>query len=244
VNEKEPGWSDPPGDAWHEWMRTGSLASRDRLVEHYLPLARSVAGRIFRGRTAQGVPFDDYLQYARIGLLESVSRFDPTRGAPFSAYALHRIRGAILNGLSQETELAAQREAARRIARERRESLLARMPGGVEQATLEELIEVTVGLALGDLLENAEEMADESPSANPYAAAEVLQLKRLARMAVERLPVRERELIRAHYYEHREFRDLAQQWALSTGRISQLHARAMAQLRQLLVAQPRLNRRL
>src|SRR3569832_2344688 len=136
---------DAPQEVWQDWKCTGSLVSRDRLVEHYLPLARSVAGRIYRGRSEQTVPFDDYLQYARLGLLDSVNRFAPPHGAPFPAYAVHRIRGAILSELTQETEFAAQREAARRIVRERRESLLSRVSAGVERATLSKQNKVTVG---------------------------------------------------------------------------------------------------
>jgi len=229
-------------DLWQKWVQTRSATLRDGLVRCYLPLARIVAGRVYRARVDSTVPFDDYLQYARIGLLESVERFDPSRGAPFEAFAFHRIRGAILNGLARETELAAQREAFRRTTRERRESLLAESTGGVERASLGELIELTVGLALGALLDEAAEVADESPHANPYAATEVMQLRRLAWAAVERLPPRERDLIRAHYYEQREFRELAVEWSLTAGRISQLHGRAIGQLRRLLAAEPKLNR--
>jgi RNA polymerase sigma factor for flagellar operon FliA len=220
------------------------LIIRDSLVEAYLPLARIVAGRVYRSRTDSVVHYDDYLQYARIGLLESVERFDPSRGAPFHSFAFHRIRGAILNGLARESEIAAQREAARRTARDRRESLIAERPDAIERATLGDLIELTVGLALGVLLDDGEEAADESPNANPYAAAEVSQMRRLAWAAVERLPQRERELIRAHYYEQREFQELAADWSLSAGRISQLHGRAISQLRALLAEQPKLNLRL
>jgi RNA polymerase sigma factor for flagellar operon FliA len=209
-----------------------------------LPLARIVAGRVYRLRVDSAVPFDDYLQYARIGLLESLERFDPDRGTPFRAFAFHRIRGAILNGLARESDLAAQREASRRVSRERRESLLEGASSGGAQSSLSELIELTVGLALGALLDEGGEVADESPQANPYASAEMTQMRHLAWTAVGRLPQREQELIRAHYVEQREFRDIAKEWALSTGRISQLHARAMRQLRQLLKVEPTLNRRL
>ncbi|NJL18613.1 MAG: hypothetical protein HC938_17105, partial [Nitrospira sp.] len=41
----------------------------------------------------------DYVQNASIGLLEAISRFEPERGIPFAAFALPRVRGAVLNGL-------------------------------------------------------------------------------------------------------------------------------------------------
>jgi RNA polymerase sigma factor FliA len=229
-------------DEWQEWTQHRSTDARDRLVNHYLPLAKMVAGRLYRTRAEWAVPYDDFLQYARVGLIEAVDAFDPARGTPFQAYAFHRVRGSILNGLARESELAAQREAGRRIRRERRESLLGGSDMGAERTSLDDLIKLTVGLALGALLEGADEAADESPDTNPYAATEVMQLRRLVSAAVENLPQRERNLIRAHYYEQREFRELAEQWSLSKGRVSQLHSHAIELLQQLLAAEPKVNR--
>jgi RNA polymerase sigma factor for flagellar operon FliA len=237
--------SESQPELWSEWCQTRALYLRDRLIEYYLPLARMVAGKLYRLRVQGGVQFDDYLQYARIGLIESVERFDPARGTPFRAFAFHRIRGAILNGIARESELAAQREASRRVGQERRESLLSGLSRSVERASLDDLVDLTIGIALGVLLEGGEEsVVDETPQANPYLATEILQLRRLTRIAVERLPEREREIIRVHYYEHKEFREMAQALSLSAGRISQLHARAIRQLRIILANEPKLNRQI
>jgi RNA polymerase sigma-B factor len=64
---------------------------RAQLVERYLPLARYAASRYARGPE----PFDDLLQIASLGLLKAIDRFDPSRGAAFSSYALPTMSGEL-----------------------------------------------------------------------------------------------------------------------------------------------------
>ncbi len=66
-------------------------ATRDRLIEHYLPLARSVANR-YR-HTPQS--FEDILQVASLALVKAVDGFDPDRGLAFSSYAVPTMIGEI-----------------------------------------------------------------------------------------------------------------------------------------------------
>ena len=44
----------------------------------------------------------DAVQEGTIGLIEAVERYDPTRGVAFSLYAVHRVRGRILDFLRRE----------------------------------------------------------------------------------------------------------------------------------------------
>ena len=90
-----------------------------------------------------------------------------------------------------------------------------------------------MGLALGFLLDReSEELADPTVPANPYAAAELAELRRLVRGAIDRLPERERDVIRRHYFAHRDFRVIAQELGVTPGRISQLHAQALGHVRE------------
>jgi RNA polymerase sigma factor (sigma-70 family) len=45
---------------------------------------------------------DELLQWGAIGMLEAAQKFDPAHGVPFEAYAIRRVRGAMLNGLRGE----------------------------------------------------------------------------------------------------------------------------------------------
>jgi len=229
--------ADPEFDRslWREFIAVRSGASREALVARYIALARMMAAKLYQRRLDNSVSFADYLQYARVGLVEAIDAYDPQRAVPFEAFSSFRIKGAILNGIECESELAAQRAFWGRRARERLESLKQHEGQGDRRASLEELVNLTVGLALGQILDQEpEQVIDESLAANPYAVTELAQLQRTVRALLPRLPDREREIIRRHYEEHVEFQQIAAEQGVTKGRISQLHAQALGRLRQLL----------
>lgn len=64
-------------------------------------LVESIA-RQLEARFGRVIDRDDMIGRGNLGLLEAMSRFDPTRGVDFSAYASRRIRGAMLDGMRTE----------------------------------------------------------------------------------------------------------------------------------------------
>ena len=74
-----------------EAYRAGDVRARDRIVERYLPLVRSLASR-YAGR---GESFEDLVQVGSIGLLLAIERFDTERGVQFATYAVPTIVGEI-----------------------------------------------------------------------------------------------------------------------------------------------------
>src|SRR5262245_52248205 len=203
---------DPERDRsrWRDFATSRSARLREELVARYLTLAKIMAARLYQRRSDNSVAFADYLQYARVGLVEAIDHYDPGREVPFEAFSSYRIKGAVLNGLEAESELAAQRAFWSRRARERFESLKTHETQGDRRASLEELVSLTVGLVLGHVIEHDNgELIDESLATNPYAVTELAQLKRAVRALLPSLPERERELIRRHYEEQVEFQQIA-----------------------------------
>ena len=74
-----------------EAHRAGDPGARDRIVERYMPLVRSVASR-YAGR---GEPLEDLVQVGSIGLVLAIERFDLERGVQFTTYAVPTIVGEI-----------------------------------------------------------------------------------------------------------------------------------------------------
>ncbi len=226
---------------WTQFTASRDARTRDELIESYMPLARSTAARLFGARIDDSIPFDDYLQYARLGLVEAVDRYDPEREASFETFSSYRIRGAILNGLGKESELSAQRGYWRTRTQERIDSLKSNAFQNPD-VELDSFVQMTVGLAIGILLdETPEEPHDESASANPYAAAELAELRRIIRRAVEVLSEREGEVIRRHYFGNWEFQLIARELGITKGRVSQLHSQALARIRHVLAAVPKVD---
>lgn len=222
---------------WVQFIESRSATLRAQLIECYLPLAHLAAAKFYRLRSDHAVSFSDYLQYARLGLVEAIDGFDPTRAASFETYSSYRIRGAMLNGLARESEVAAQRTFWRTRLEERVEQLDPPESTDAERER-EALTRMLESLARRYLAEgDREDLVDEAPHSNPHAATELAQL----REAVERLPDRERLLIRRHYFDHCEFRVIARELTVTSGRVSQLHAQALGHIRLLLEGPPELS---
>src|SRR3954471_5549472 len=72
------------------YRRDRDPATRDALVERFLPLARQLARRYDRSADA-----DDLEQVASLGLLKAIERFDPERGLAFTSFAVPTILGEL-----------------------------------------------------------------------------------------------------------------------------------------------------
>ncbi len=83
-------------DAWLAEALDRFTRDRDpRLRDEIVERANWLAVRGARRFVDRGEPFDDLLQVARLGLLKSVDRFDPSLGVPFGAYATPTIMGEL-----------------------------------------------------------------------------------------------------------------------------------------------------
>src|SRR5918992_2733174 len=121
------------------WRRYGEHrlpTLRDRLVLHYAPLVKYVAGRVGTGLPAH-VDMADLIQSGIFGLVDAIEKFEPNRGLKFETYAMQRIRGAILDDLrAQDWVPRSVRGRAREVERalERLGARLHRTPSDSELA--------------------------------------------------------------------------------------------------------------
>jgi RNA polymerase sigma-B factor len=69
----------------------GDLEARERLIEQYLPLVRSLARRY----SYRGEQLEDLVQVGCIGLIKAIDRFDIDRGVELTTYATPNIIGEI-----------------------------------------------------------------------------------------------------------------------------------------------------
>lgn len=228
--------SDDETGLWQRWKEDGDLTARGLLAQHYIPYAKSLARRVYRGRPHDEIQLDEYEQLAMVGLLESIDRFLPSAGAAFKTFAFTRIQGAIRNGLERLTERQHQLALRRRLGAERTSSLLDK-PLSIErkEELLSELGEIGVGIALGFLLEegDAEVSLQCGPAEDPYAQYELRQMRELLWQMVPRLTERERAVIDLHYGQSRCFGEIARMLGLGKSRVSQLHRQALTRLRAL-----------
>jgi len=80
-------------DAYRKW-RTPWI--RDELTQRHLPMTRAFCARAIAAMPSH-VDHAHIESAALAGLLDAIDRFDPSRDTSFTTYALHRLRGAIID---------------------------------------------------------------------------------------------------------------------------------------------------
>ncbi len=225
---------------WRTYQAHRDNQSREALVNAYLPLVKRMVARI-KPLLPPSVEEGDLISYGLIGLLEAIDRFDKTRGVPFEAFAVQRIRGAILDGLRTMGWLprsayhrAKQLQDILEVLEQRlghppSEQELAQELGLTEDEYVNFVLEaapVTV-LPLEELLPLVEK-AHEQALWDEHHRREFVEI--LAQ-AVEQLPERERLIITLYFYEQLTLKEIAKVMKLTEGRVCQLKTQALMRLR-------------
>lgn len=221
---------------WRAWCINRDQTARERLIDAYLPFARMLAAKLYGRRTYPELEFQDYFQHATIGLIESIDRYDPTRGVRFEPYASARIRGAVLSGIETLSEKQEQVSARKRILADRASSFKDEVKDQGAETLFEALAEIAIGLATGVMLEGSGIYQDQNLSYmdNAYLVVELKQLRARVLDAVSFLSANERKVITYHYLQHVAFEEIAGTLGVSKGRVSQIHKAALKRLREIL----------
>ena len=81
--------------------RQGNFAARQAMIEHNLRLVVSIA-KNYLGR---GLPMPDLIEEGNLGLMHSISKFEPERGFRFSTYASWWVRQSIERAIMHQARL-------------------------------------------------------------------------------------------------------------------------------------------
>lgn len=223
---------------WTSFVLGRDAAVREQLIAAYAGFARIMAAKVYARRVYTEMEFGDYLQYATVGMIEAIDRFEPQRGHKFETYAAPRVNGAILSGVEESSEIQQQITARRRVITQR----VASLDGGAAQDRLDligpqeifaRLAEVAIGLAVGFALEDSgmHRPDDADYADNSYHGVELKQLQSRMTGMVAELTGNQHAVVYAHYMQHIGFDDIAQKLQLSRGRVSQIHKEALGVLR-------------
>lgn len=235
---------------WQAYGRDRNATLRDRLILHYAPLVKYVAGRVGTGLPPH-VDVADLVQSGVFGLWDAIDRFEPERGLKFETYAMQRIRGAILDDLrAQDWVPRTVRSRAREVERalERLETRLQRSATDAEVAaelgsTVTELrdlyaqLQLTSVIALDELISVgrggtsiAETLPDETAD-EPGALLDSLESRRLLAEAISQLTDRDRVVVSLYYFENLTLAEIGRVLGVTESRVCQLHTRAVLRLR-------------
>jgi RNA polymerase sigma factor for flagellar operon FliA len=239
-------------EIWADYKQHGTREARERLILHYAPLVKFVAGRVAAG-LPQNIEQSDLVSYGIFGLIDAIDKFDPARGYKFETYAISRIKGAIIDELrSIDWVPRSVRAKARAIERaySKLENELRRTPEDREVAaelgmTEDELATILsqisfVGVvALDELLSASTDrsggatvgdtIADRTN--NPVEAFESEEMRHVLADAINRMPDRERLVLTLYYYEGLTLAEIGSVLGVTESRVCQIHTKAIFQLR-------------
>jgi len=243
---------------WRRLREDADPDARDRLVLHYAPLAKYVAGRV-RSKLPPHVDEADLISCGLIGLMNAIDRFEPDRRVPFETYAVRRIKGAIVDELRARDRLPRSvRAQARQIERafDRLETRLQRAPSDEEvaadlgigvlelQDSMDQVASSTFfaldeswTLVTGEAIRMADTVSDHA-TAGPERAFEAAELRNALADAIARLPERERVVVALYHYDGLTMAEIGEAVGVAESRVSQLHTRAILRLRGRLGRRP------
>ena len=243
---------------WVDFKSTGDKAVRERLILHYSPLVKYVAGRVGVG-LPPNIEQADLVSYGIFGLIDAIEKFDLERAIKFETYAISRIRGAIIDELRALDWIP---RSVRSKAREM-EKAYASLEAELHRAPTEPEVAERMGIGLSDLHQIFSQVSyvnvmalDELLSVggekgdsvslgdtltdhraeDPVLAFEGEETKYLLARAVDQLSEREKIVVTLYYYEGLTLAEIGRVLGVTESRICQMHTKAVQQLRGRLAA--------
>ena len=238
---------------WREFKSSADLGLREKLILHYSPLVKYVAGRVGIG-LPPNIEQADLVSYGIFGLIDAIEKFDIERAIKFETYAISRVRGAIIDELRAIDWIPRSvRHKAREVER-----AYADLEGQLHRTPTEAEVAARMGIAVGDLhhifsqvsyvnvvaldelLSVGGEKGDkltlgdtleDKGAEDPVLAFEGEETKYLLARAINQLPEREKIVVTLYYYEGLTLSEIGQVLGVTESRICQMHTKAVLQLR-------------
>jgi len=229
---------------------------RERLILHYAPLVKFVAGRLAAG-LPQTVDQADLTSFGMFGLIDALDKFDLARAVKFETYAIPRIRGAIIDELrALDWVPRSVRFKARELdkAYQTLEAKLGRSPSdeevsehlGIGVGELHDVVSqisfVSV-LALDDVVAGGDDRGEsrtlldtlaDAANADPTAELEGQEMRGLLSHAINALAEREKVVVTLYYFEGLTLAEIGDILGVTESRICQIHTKAVGNLRRAL----------
>jgi RNA polymerase sigma factor for flagellar operon FliA len=235
---------------WLEYVDSRSEETRNRLMEHYLPLVKHTAERLAT-KLPDEVDTDDLISAGVFGLIDAIKAFDLNRGVKFETYCTQRIRGAILDELRSMDwvpRLVRSRTHKLQRARSSLETELGREPTDKELAKRMRLTKAEFTKLRSDAravgmvslsrkwfeTDNSRDVREidvleDKRSENPREYSEAKDIREWVTRGLSRA---ERLIIILYYFEEMTMKEIGETLALSESRVSQMHSAILERLRQ------------
>jgi RNA polymerase sigma-B factor len=233
------------------FQKTRDRSTRDALILAHENLAVYLAAKF----ADRGEPLEDLVQVARIGVINAVDRYDPSRGVEFSTFATPTIVGEIRRHFRDKLWSIHVPRRLRELNRALMRSVETLSQRFGRSPTIEELAEesgapfdvvleaLEAGRAYTPVSLDAETGEEEGRTGvllealggeDPHLAH--LEERVTLEWALAKLPDRERELVTLRYTERLSQSQIARRLRVSQMHVSRLQRSALARLRHLIAS--------
>ena len=235
-----------------KYHEEGDLHAREKLIEQYMSLVRSLARRY----SYRGEQFEDLVQIGAIGLIKAIDRFDLDRGVELTTYATPNIIGEIKRhfrdkgwsvrvprGL-QELNVQLSRLVEQLTVQEGRSPTITELAkaAGVEEEEVLEALES--GRAYSSLSLNSGGGSDEDGDLDPLESIgteerqyEVSEDRAVLAPGFRVLDERERKILHLRFFKGLTQSQIAQQVGISQMHVSRLIRRSLEKIRDEIAAE-------
>lgn len=214
---------------------------RDRLILENLPFVKQVLGKMLGG-LPDFVDYENLESAGVLGLVEAAGQYDPERGATFTTFAYHRIRGAILDELRRNCPVPQTILQNWSLIREASAHMNPPLtPERLAEATelsLRDVEDCLTAMRLTRPESWAEELGEvplpEERQTAVDAGSHREDEKRALVSAIEQLPEKMRLAVTMYYMEDMRMKEIGLVLGLSESRVSRLLTSGELRLRTIL----------
>lgn len=228
---------------------------RERIIREFAPMIKVMAHRLAY-RLPAHMDAEDLVSAGIIGLMDAMTKYDPTKEAQFKTYAEFRIRGAMLDEIRSSDWIPRSVHERINVLQKTMSELtkrLGRAPSDEEVASalgvsVEEFDELLVH-AQGAVLISLDDLGVQEPDGSkilkvladtrhPDPLSTVVNERERQRLAdaIHALPHRERLVLTLYYYEELTLKEIGSLLHVTESRVCQIHAKAILHLKAKLLA--------
>ncbi|WP_447977057.1 FliA/WhiG family RNA polymerase sigma factor [Candidatus Nitrospira bockiana] len=225
-------------------------AERERLIREFAPVIKAIAHRL-AFRLPAHLDVDDLVSVGIMGLMDAMTKYDPTREAKFKTYAEFRIRGAMLDEIRSMDWVPRSVHERVSLLERTHAALLNRLGRPPSEEELAEALKLSAG-ELAELMSRAQgavmvslddlgvqetdgrkivTMLADHDHPDPLALVVTENRRALLTAAIEQLPRKERLVLTLYYCEELTMKEIGRILNVTESRVCQLHTKAILSLK-------------